>query len=176
MSPPRLADFSLVPPPPGFIDDPYPWYAALREHDPRHRLGPDALLLTRYDDVLAVYRSAHASSDKRREFGPRFGDSPLFEHHTTSLVFNDPPLHTRVRRILMGALNQRAIARMEAAEVSPSTTIVSQPSSPDSLVPASRMIRPTESDFRSWSTVRRVSSFPLYGTQAVSIAFMASPG
>jgi len=40
--------------------------------------------------------------------------TPIFEHHTTSLVFSDPPRHTRVRRLLMGALNQRAIARMEA--------------------------------------------------------------
>ncbi len=29
-------------------------------------------------------------------------------------MFNDAPLHTRVRRLLTGALNQRAIARMEA--------------------------------------------------------------
>ena len=28
-------------------------------------------------------------------------------------MFNDPPLHTRVRRLLMGALDQRAIARMQ---------------------------------------------------------------
>ena len=105
--------FSLVHPPAGFVDDPYPWYAALREHAPRHELAPGVLLLTRYDDVLAVYRSAHASSDKRREFAPRLGDSPLFEHHTTSLVFNDAPLHTRVRRALMGALNQRAVSRMQ---------------------------------------------------------------
>ena len=28
-----------------------------------------------------------------------------YEHHTTSLVFNDPPLHTRVRRIIAGALH-----------------------------------------------------------------------
>ncbi|HXD99895.1 MAG TPA: cytochrome P450, partial [Candidatus Acidoferrum sp.] len=55
------------------------------------------------------------SSDKQREFGPKFGaGTPLHEHHTTSLVFSDPPLHTRVRRLMMGALNQRAIARMEA--------------------------------------------------------------
>ena len=111
---PPLQSFSLVNPPPGFVDDPYPHYAALRAHRPVHELAPGSYLLTRYADVLAVYRSAHVSSDKRREFAPKFGDTPLFEHHTTSLVFNDPPLHTRVRRILMGALNQRAIARMEA--------------------------------------------------------------
>jgi cytochrome P450 len=112
---PWLADFRLAAPPPGFIDDPYPFYAALREHAPRHRLAADAWLLTRYDDVAAVYRHPAASSDKQREFAPKFGaGTPLFEHHTTSLVFNDAPLHTRVRRLLMGALNQRAIARMEA--------------------------------------------------------------
>ena len=110
-----LPGFSLAAPPPGFVDDPYPVYDALRVHSPVHRLGPDSVLLTRHADVLAVYRSPLASSDKQREFAPRMGaGSPIFEHHTTSLVFSDPPLHTRVRRILMGALNQRAIARMEA--------------------------------------------------------------
>ena len=107
--------FSLAAPPVGFIDDPYPLYAALRRHSPVHPLGPGSVLLTRHDDVLAAYRSAHLSSDKQREFAPRLGaGTPIFEHHTSSLVFNDPPLHTRVRRLLMGALNQRAIARMEA--------------------------------------------------------------
>ena len=42
-----------------------------------------------------------------------FGPSPLLTHHTTSLVFNDPPLHTRVRRAIVGALSQRHIAAME---------------------------------------------------------------
>jgi cytochrome P450 len=113
VDPAAVHGLRLTDPPPGFVDDPYPFYAALRAHDPVHALAPGSWLLTRYDDVLAVYRSPHASSDKRREFAPKLGASPLFEHHTTSLVFNDPPLHTRVRRILMGALNQRAIARME---------------------------------------------------------------
>ncbi len=110
-----LPDFLLSAPPAGFVDDPYPFYAVLREHAPRHRLAADTWLLTRYDDVGAVYRDAAASSDKQREFRPKYGvGTPLFEHHTTSLVFNDAPLHTRARRLLMGALNQRAIARMEA--------------------------------------------------------------
>jgi hypothetical protein len=110
-----LAGFSLAQPPAHFIDDPYPFYDALRCHSPVHALAPGSVLLTRHEDVLAVYRSPHASSDKQREFAPRLGaGTPIYEHHTTSLVFSDPPLHTRVRRILMGALNQRAIARMEA--------------------------------------------------------------
>ncbi|GAB4116453.1 MAG: cytochrome P450 [Rubrivivax sp.] len=109
------AGFRLADPPPGFADDPVPVWHALRRHSPVHELAPGVLYLTRYDDVLAVYRSPHVSSDKKKEFGPRFGvGTPLYEHHTTSQVFSDPPLHTRLRRILMGALNQRAIARMEA--------------------------------------------------------------
>ncbi|MBL8287582.1 MAG: cytochrome P450 [Rubrivivax sp.] len=107
--------FALAAPPPAFFDDPHPYFDALRRHDPVHALAPNSVLLTRYADVLAVYRSKDASSDKQREFGAKFGaGTPIHEHHTTSLVFNDPPLHTRVRRILMGALTQRAIARMEA--------------------------------------------------------------
>jgi cytochrome P450 len=111
MAPP----FSLASPPPGFIDDPYPVYAELRRSSPVHELAPGSWLLTRHADVLAAYRQPTLSSDKQREFAPRLrAPSPIYEHHTTSLVFNDPPLHTRVRRLLMGALDQRAIARMEA--------------------------------------------------------------
>ena len=110
-----LRGFSLAAAPPDFIDDPYPFYAALRSHSPVHPLAPGQWLLTRHADVAAVYRAPQARSDKRREFAPKFGaGTPLFEHHTTSLVFNDAPLHTRVRRLLLGALNQRAITRMEA--------------------------------------------------------------
>jgi len=113
-----LATFTLAAPPAGFIDDPYPWYAALRQRSPVHAIGPGSWLLTRYADVDGAYRSSAVSSDKQREFGPKFGPAtPLYQHHTTSLVFNDPPLHTRVRRLLMGALNQRAIAHMEAGVV-----------------------------------------------------------
>jgi hypothetical protein len=109
-----VRDFQLVRAPESFLDDPYPWYAALREQDPVHDLEGGGVFLSRYDDAIAVYRDSRASSDKKIEFAPKFGASPLYEHHTTSLVFNDPPLHTRVRRLIMGALNQRAIARMEA--------------------------------------------------------------
>lgn len=107
--------FELTQPPAGFIDDPYPHYTRLREEDPVHRFADGGVLLTRYEHAVEVYRdTARASSGKKVEFRPKFGDSPLYEHHTTSLVFNDPPLHTRVRRLIMGALTPRAIARMEA--------------------------------------------------------------
>ncbi|HEX7220511.1 MAG TPA: cytochrome P450 [Burkholderiales bacterium] len=112
-----IRGFRLTQAPEAFIDDPYPYYAALREQAPVHEMEPGSYFVSRYEDVVAIYRHAAASSDKKLEFKPKFGDSPLYEHHTTSLVFNDAPLHTRVRGLITGALNQRAIAKMEAGVV-----------------------------------------------------------
>ena len=81
-----------------------------------HRLPDGSYFLSRYADCVAVYKDAQRfSSDKKREFRPKYGDGLLYQHHTTSLVFNDPPLHTRVRRIIAGAFTPRAIADMERA-------------------------------------------------------------
>jgi len=99
---------------PEFYVNPYPTYRALREHEPIKRLPNGSYFLTRYDDLVTAYKNTKAfSSDKKREFAPKYGASLLYEHHTTSLVFNDPPIHTRVRRLIMGALSPRAIAEME---------------------------------------------------------------
>ncbi|OXT02509.1 cytochrome [Notoacmeibacter marinus] len=107
--------FSLAQPPAGFVDDPYPTYAALLTHAPVKKLGENSYMLSRHADLTAVYKdTALFSSDKTVEFGEKYGDTPLFEHHTTSLVFNDPPLHTRVRSILAGALNPRAVSALES--------------------------------------------------------------
>jgi cytochrome P450 len=107
-------DFDLKRLPASFYDDPFPTYRALREHAPVKRMADGSVFLSRYADVVAVYKdTATFSSDKHEEFGPKYGASPLLEHHTTSLVFNDPPLHTRVRRLIAGALTPRHIAAME---------------------------------------------------------------
>ena len=109
------ASFDLRALPPDFYANPYPVYAALREGAPVRAMPDGSWFLTRYADLVAVYRDAHVfSSDKKVEFTPKYGaGSPLLEHHTSSLVFNDPPLHTRVRKLIMGALTRRAIAAME---------------------------------------------------------------
>lgn len=108
------ANFDLAKLTSEFYDDPYPTYRALRENEPVKRLPSGTVFLTRYDDLVTTYKNTKSfSSDKQREFAPKYGDTPLYEHHTTSLVFNDPPAHTRVRRLIMGALSPRAIASME---------------------------------------------------------------
>ncbi len=107
--------FDLRALPADFYDNPYPVYAALRESAPVKLLPDGSYFLTRYADLVAVYRDAATfSSDKKAEFAPKYGaQSPLFAHHTTSLVFSDPPLHTRVRKLMMGALTRRAISELE---------------------------------------------------------------
>ena len=107
-------DFDLRHLSPEFYANPYPVYHALRTYEPVKRMPDGSLFLTRFRDVQAVYRDPKTfSSDKTVEFRPKYGDSPLYAHHTTSLVFNDPPRHTRVRKLIAGALTARAIAAME---------------------------------------------------------------
>lgn len=97
-----------------FFDNPYPAYRILREFDPVHRCPDGSYFLTRYADLTKVYKGTDYSSEKKREFGPKYGtNSPLYKHHTTSLVFNDPPLHTRVRRLLSPAFTPRALRELE---------------------------------------------------------------
>ncbi len=96
-----------------FIDDPFPTLRLLRENDPVHRNRDGSLFLTRYEDVLAAFRHPAMSSDKKVAFKDKFGDGPLYTHHTTSLVFNDPPYHTTVRKLLSVAFTPRKLKEME---------------------------------------------------------------
>jgi cytochrome P450 len=107
--------FDLRSLPDSFYDDPFPTYRRLREEEPVKRMPDGSVFLTRHADLSAVYRdTATFSSDKQAEFGPKYGaGSRLFRHHTTSLVFNDAPYHSRVRRIILGALIPRALAPLE---------------------------------------------------------------
>ncbi len=108
------ANFDIEKLTPEFYADPYPTYRALREHEPVKLMPNGSYFLTRYDDLVSAYKNTKLfSSDKKKEFAPKYGSSLLYEHHTTSLVFNDPPAHTRVRRLIMGALSPRAIAAIE---------------------------------------------------------------
>ena len=109
-----MTGFDLRNLPDDFIDNPHPHYAELRNTAPVYELPGGGLFLSRHADLMRVYKDrAIFSSDKKVEFYPKFGDSLLYEHHTTSLVFNDAPLHTRVRKAIAGALSPRAIGGMD---------------------------------------------------------------
>ncbi len=120
--------------PEGFHENPFPHYDHLLAHHPVCAQPDGSVLLSRHGDLERIYKDTTLfTSDKRAVFKPKFGeDSLLFEHHTTSLVFNDPPLHTRVRRIMSSALTPRAIARLEPALIDTVDTLLDAlPSKPD---------------------------------------------
>ena len=106
-------DFDLNAISPSFIENPYPTLDMLRQESPVHENPDGSVYLTRYQDCLAVYRSRDMLSDKTEAFGEKFGKCPLLEHHTTSLIFNDPPYHTVVRKLISGAFTPRKLREME---------------------------------------------------------------
>ena len=96
--------------------DPYPVYAKLRERSPVHysRLM-NALLFTRYRDVDAILRNhRHFSSDprKRRASGRQRASLPSPEDMT--MLFLDPPDHTRLRALVNKAFTRKAVNALEA--------------------------------------------------------------
>jgi len=96
-----------------FIEDPHPTLHALRRDSPVH-VNPDgSVYLTRYHDCRKVYQSRDMLSDKTEAFGEKFGKCPLLDHHTTSLIFNDPPYHTVVRKLISQAFTPRKLAAFE---------------------------------------------------------------
>jgi cytochrome P450 len=103
---------------PGFIRDPYPRLAALREETPvfyEPRLNK--IFLTRYDDVSSVLRSRTFGTSilhilSRDELGwpppdPRQADFDRFEDN--HLLSNEPPRHTRLRALVGKAFTPRRV-------------------------------------------------------------------
>ena len=84
---------------PEFIADPYPFYRRLREHDPVHRSGLGFWVLTRYEDVVALLRDPRFGRDRYQPLlRARFGDDGEAGGLNGSMLFRDPPDHTRLRR------------------------------------------------------------------------------
>ena len=110
----NIESFDLYNPPKDFIDNVYKYYKLLREKSPIHKNPDGSFVLTTYKEIISVYRNFKIwSSDKKIEFGTKFGASPLFEHHTTSVVFVDPPDHTRIRKIFQQAFTPKSIRGLE---------------------------------------------------------------
>jgi cytochrome P450 len=102
------------------VADPYPLLDALRAHDPVHRsarLG--GWVLTRHDDVSAALRDPRFSSDRISPYVRTrlaAADAPpgvraAFAVLERWMVFQDPPDHTRLRRLLSRAFTPRAVQR-----------------------------------------------------------------
>ncbi|WP_035795313.1 cytochrome P450 [Kitasatospora mediocidica] len=96
---------------------PYPHYAQLRTHSPVHPTPGGGVLLTRYEDCVAVTRDPrfHAQNaawmDLKR---PDWREHPGLRATTESFLFQDPPGHTRLRRLVGGAFTQRRAVALRA--------------------------------------------------------------
>ena len=94
--------------------DPYPTYAKLRGRDPVHRSRlMDAWVFSRFADVDAILRDhRHFSSDPRKRVASgRRASLPNVEE--PSMLFLDPPDHTRLRALVNKAFTPRAVAALE---------------------------------------------------------------
>jgi cytochrome P450 len=103
---------------PGFTNDPYPQYAALRAAAPvyEHPLG--FWLLTGYEDVSWLLRAGLSVEDRNVADGPlkqlreqmRGDETPP---DGLSMLDRDPPDHTRLRRLVSKAFTPRAIQALQ---------------------------------------------------------------
>lgn len=101
---------------PQVLADPFPLYRRLRDEDPAH-WSPllKAWVLTRYEDVKRVCLDTRMSSDRLRPFfatlpsaeAARIGE--LIRYLTLWMVFRDPPVHTRLRRLASKVFNVRSM-------------------------------------------------------------------
>ena len=95
------------------VRDPYPIYTKLRERSPVHysRLA-GGLVLSRYADVDGILRDhARFSSDPDLRKSPRGGYKQPVEER--SMLFMDPPDHTRLRSLVNKAFTRAAINALE---------------------------------------------------------------
>ncbi|MCH7553461.1 MAG: cytochrome P450 [Chloroflexi bacterium] len=105
---------------PEFIEDPYPTFRILHKEAPV--FWNDALnfwMLTKYDDVVAA---AKGHPDFSSIEGPASGFMQAQEGQEgqeaqktgRSIIISDPPLHTRLRRLVGQAFTAKSISEMES--------------------------------------------------------------
>jgi cytochrome P450 len=116
----------LDPADPGFAADPYPAYRVAREAGTAFRqAGDHRTYLTRWDDVHATFRDRRLGSTFLHRYtaeelslpadvpawrDPRWTDFHAFERW--ELLNLEPPVHTRLRRLVLEAFTPRAVAAL----------------------------------------------------------------
>lgn len=84
--------------------NPYPFYERLRRDAPVSRLGALGFwAAAKYEDVVAILRDHETFSSL---VGPQALDG---EKVRPSMIFNDPPIHTRLRALIAKAFTPRVI-------------------------------------------------------------------
>ncbi len=90
---------------PAVQENPYPVFAGMRANAPVMQFGPLGLwLVTKYDDVVRVLRDPET-------FSSQVGVEPADDEvRSPSILFDDPPIHTRMRGLISKAFTPRVIA------------------------------------------------------------------
>ena len=100
---------------PDVIADPYPLLRELRETSPVHRTGfSDFWILTRFEDCRAALRDQRLGSPEPGEEAPSLL-SPSRQRRADvprSLLFLNPPDHTRIRSLVSRAFTPRRVERL----------------------------------------------------------------
>jgi cytochrome P450 len=96
-----------------FRDNPYPYYHALLDGSPRtiDLFGQPAVIVTRYADVTVILRD-HARFSSVQQLSPEVRQRGLFRGAAT-MLFSDPPVQTRLRRLVSRDFTPRRIREME---------------------------------------------------------------
>lgn len=98
-------------------NDPWPTYDRLRQRAPVWRNPEGAWVLTRHADCEAVLRDQRFSSNARHAIPPieyAEGDprALLAEDDQRTLLFMDPPDHTRLRKLVSKGFTPRTVERL----------------------------------------------------------------
>ncbi len=105
---------------PETVENPYPFYRAMREHAPVYQVpGAGFFIISRYADILAALNNEEVFSS-RQPPGVDINPSPeVMEIYAQgfppvdTLLTNDPPAHTRYRVLVTKAFSARRVATLE---------------------------------------------------------------
>ena len=96
---------------PSVYTDPYPTYERLRDKDPVH-WSPllDSWVFSRYKHVYSILRDhKRFSNDTRKRGNPSHIDESFDLNNQPSMLFRDPPDHTRLRALVSRAFTPAVI-------------------------------------------------------------------
>ena len=100
--------------------NPWPMYAALRDHDPVHHVVPDNpnhdyFVLSRHADVWAAARD-HETFSSARGLTVNYGELELIGlQDNPPMVMQDPPVHTEFRKLVARGFTPRQVEAVEPA-------------------------------------------------------------
>ena len=95
------------------VQNPYPTYAKLRARSPAYRSRlMKALVFSRHEDVNAILRD-HARFSSNPQKRKALGVTSIAIPDDTSILFLDPPDHTRLRSLVNKAFTRPAINALE---------------------------------------------------------------